>query len=263
MKQTGMRKAYAGTQAVVRALSLLKAFHDEKPSWTLMDLANDQKLNKTTTFRLLTALESEGLVRRESETETYTLGLQAIVIGARAMRSNSLRTVCRPELKKLADLSRETATLEVLNGRHVLILDEATGTYLMGRVQSIGTRWPAFATSTGKAIMAYLQQAEADAILRYSLPKYTPKTVTDPSALRKEFEVIKRVGYAVADEALELGFLAVGAPLLQHDGDVVGAISVGGPTVRLIPERAQDLGQMVCRAAQRISKHLGYRKESS
>ena len=111
--------------------------------------------------------------------------------------------------------------------------------------------------------MAYLPQEESDAILRYSLPQYTPKTVTDPSVLRKEFEDIKRLGYAVADEALELGFLAVGAPLLQHDGDVVGAISVGGPTVRLVPERARDLGRMVSRAAQRISKHLGYRKESA
>src|SRR5688572_1381228 len=111
MKQQ-ITKAYEGTQAVVRALSILKSFDDERPSWTLAELSRRLNLNKTTVFRLLTALESEGLVRRDSVSETYALGPEMVMLGARAMRSYSLREACRPELKTLAETSRETATLE-------------------------------------------------------------------------------------------------------------------------------------------------------
>jgi DNA-binding IclR family transcriptional regulator len=252
------QKAYEGTQAVVRALTVLKSFDDERPVWTLADLSRSLNLNKTTVFRLLTALESEGLIRRGSTAETYALGPAMVILGARAMRSYSLREACKPELKSLAETSRETATLEILTGKDVVILDEVRGAHLIGSVQSIGTRWPAFATSTGKSILAHLQQEQVNPILKGSLPQYTPKTITDPDRLRKEFAEIKRRGYAIADEALELGFRAVGSPLFQHDGEVIGAISVGGPAARLTLERLPEFGRLVSRMAQQISTRLGH-----
>ena len=232
-----LSKPYDGTQAVVRALTILKSFSDHKPLWTLADLSRTLNLNKTTVFRLLTALESEGLVRRDSFADTYALGPEMVLLGARAMRSYPLREVCKPDLKVLAETSRETATLEILTGRDVLILDEARGAHLIGSVQSIGTRWPAFATSTGKSILAHMPAEEVSGILRGPLTQYTPKTITDPQRLRREFVEIKRRGFAIADEALELGFRAVGAPLFQHDGAVIAAISVGGPSARMTLER--------------------------
>lgn len=257
MKRTET-KAYEGTQAVVRALSVLKSFDDVRPSWTLAELSRKLNLNKTTVFRLLTALESEGLVRRDSPSETYALGPVMVMLGARAMRSYSLREACRAELKQLAETSRETATLEILTGKDVLILDEVRGVHLIGSVQSIGTRWPAFATSTGKSILAYLPSEGLAPLFKGSLPQYTPKTITDPDRLKKEFAEIRRRGYAIADEALELGFRAVGSPLFQHDGEVVGAISVGGPAARLTLERLPEFGRLVSRMAQQISTRLGH-----
>lgn len=262
MKHT-WKKPYEGTQAVVRALSILKCFDDERPLWTLADLSRTLNLNKTTAFRLLSALESEGFIRRDSNADTYALGSEMVMLGARAMRSYSLRDVCKPELKSLAENSRETATLEILTGKDVLILDEVRGSHLIGTVQSIGTRWPAFATSTGKSMLAYLSPEQLSAILKGSLPQYTPKTVTDIDRLRKEFAEVKRRGYAIADEALELGFRAVGSPLFQHDGEVVGAISVGGPASRMTLERLPEFGKLVSRLAQQVSTRLGYVRPGS
>jgi DNA-binding IclR family transcriptional regulator len=256
MKYT--QKPYGGTQAVVRALSILKAFSDDRPLWTLAELARSLNLNKTTVFRLLTALESEGLVRRDSITETYALGPEMVMLGARAMRSYTLLEASKPELKSLADTSRETATLEILAGKDVLILEEIRGTHLIGSVQSIGTRWPAFATSTGKSMLAYLPAEQLATILKGTLPQYTPKTITDPERLRKEFVEVRRRGYAIADEALELGFRAVGSPVFQHDGKVIGAISVGGPSARMTLERLPAFGRLVNRMALQISTRLGY-----
>lgn len=256
------QKPYAGTQAVLRALYLLKTFNDEKPLWSLAELSKELKLNKTTVYRLLTALESEGLIRRNLNAETYSLGPEMVTLGARAMRSYTLREACRGELKVLAETSHETATLEILSGRDILILDEIRGSHLLGSVPSVGTRWPAFATSTGKAILANLPDEQVSVILKGSLPQYTPKTITDPVRLRKDFADTKRRGYAVADEALELGFRAVGAALFQHDGEVAGAISLGGPVVRFNADRISEFGKLISGVAKRISLRLGYEGRS-
>jgi IclR family transcriptional regulator, acetate operon repressor len=257
MKRIG--KPYRGTQAVLRGMFLLKSFTDEKPSWTLAALSKNLKLNKTTVYRLLTALESEGLIRRNPDGESYALGPEMVILGARAMRSYTLRDVCHDPLKEIAESSGETATLEIFAGSDVLILDEIRGAHLLGAAPSLGTRWPAFATSTGKAMMAHMAEDEVEDILKGPLIQYTPKTITDPSRLRKEFVEIRKRGYAVADEALELGFRAIGAALFQHNGELAGAISLGGPVVRFPLQRLSDFGKLISGVAAKISTRLGHK----
>jgi DNA-binding IclR family transcriptional regulator len=251
-------KPYPGTQAVLRAVSLLKMFDDSRQEWGLSELAQEVGLNKTTTYRLLTALESEGMVARQAN-DTYTLGPEIVVLGGRALRNNDLRTVSKPALEAMAAATGETATLEVLSGYEVVIIDEVVGEHLMASAQSIGTRWPAFVTSTGKAMMAYLAPAELDAILSRPLLRMTPKTITDPDALRRELAEIRQQGYAVAGETLEMGLVVVGAAVRNHDGKVIAAISLGGPSVRITPDRVPEIGALVVAAAARISVQLGYR----
>jgi DNA-binding IclR family transcriptional regulator len=255
------RQPYKGTQAVLRAISLLKVFTENHPVWTLADLSRYSGLNKTTAYRLLTALESEGLIMRNPDTETYALGPEIIALGGRALRSNSLRSISKEELRALAEKTGETTTIEVLIGKDVLILEEAVGAHLISGVPSVGTRWPAFATSTGKAIFAYLPDALVDTLIKPPLPQITPKTITSPEVLRKELQRIREKGYSVADEELELGFVAIGAPIWNHDGEVAGAISLGGPAIRLTSSRLADVSRLVISAARRISSRLGYRKE--
>lgn len=250
---------YPGTQAVRRAMALLKAFDDARPSWGLSELAREAGLNKTTAFRLLSALESEGMVARGQDGESYVLGPELIVMGGRALRANNLRAVARPYLEALAEQTGETASLEVRAGREVLVVDEVMGEYLMSGVQTIGSRWPLHATSTGLAILAFMPQAEREGLVQPPLAAVTPHTITDPLQLCQELEVICRRGYAVADEGLEIGLVAIGAPLHNHDGAVPAAISIAGPKLRLNPTRVAEIGEMVRAAAEEISGRLGYR----
>jgi DNA-binding IclR family transcriptional regulator len=255
-----IKEAYPGTQSVIRALSLLKLFTADQPEWTLSQLVKKLKLNKTTTFRLLTALESEEMLARNPATDTFTLGPEMIVLGAKALRSNSLRVASRGELKSLAESVGETSSLEILAVPDVVIIDEILGDHLMGGVPSIGTRWTALATSTGKAIIAYLPEDQQEAILKIPVPKFTPKTVTSPEALRKDLAEVKKRGFAVADEAIELGFIAIGAPVRNYEGEVVAAISIGGPVLRLSAKRIPQVAGLVRQSAARISDLLGYKK---
>lgn len=248
---------YPGTQSVVRAISVLKAFTDEHPEWSLTPLAQELGLNKATTFRLLTALESEALIMRDPESERYRLGPAIVTLGGRALRANSLRAVSHVELQALADKTNETASLEILHGWEALVLDEIAGSHVMSGSQSIGSRWPAHATSTGKALLAALSAEQLRQCLPDPLPRYTAHTITNRQALLRDLEKTRQRGYAVAREELEIGLLAIGAPLLNHDGEAVAAISIAGPTLRLTVEREAELGHLVRDVAGRISKRLG------
>jgi DNA-binding IclR family transcriptional regulator len=250
---------YPGAQAVARAIAVLKAFTDSDPQLTLAEITRATRLNRATAYRLLSALEKEGLVARDRDSEAYRLGPEAIALGARALRANDLRSVSRAELEALAQATGETATLEVLADGEVLILDEVHGHHLVGTAQSIGTRWPAHATSTGKVLLAH---APASALPR-ALPQLTGKTITKPEALRRELAHIRERGYATAVEELELGFTAVGAPVRNQEGEVVAAISLGGPSARLTASRIEEIVGLVREAAERISQRLGYRESDA
>jgi len=258
-------KPYAGTQSVRRAIALLKVFSDERPEWGLSDLAREMGLNKTTTYRLLTALEAEGMVARNSLSEGWRLGTEAITLGALALRSNDLLTAARPELGALVRETGETASLEVLEGDEIVILDGVEGPSLVGASSEVGTRWPAHATSTGKVLLA-ARRADAPRSrpggtrrggARRRLRKLTPRTITEPERLNRELERVSKQGWATAIGELETGYVAVGAPVRDHEGRAVAAISVGGPAGRLRKERIPELARSVVRAANRISRRLG------
>lgn len=258
----GGPKAYPGTQAVVRALRLLKAFGSGPVERGLAELSREQGLNKTTAYRLLTALESEGLVERGRSREAWRLGSELIALGSRAGGALDLGSAGRAELEALARETRETASLEVLVGRDTLIVDEVQGGYMIGTAPAAGTRWPAHATSTGKVILAFTDEATLKAFLAVPLARCTTRTLVTAAALRRDLQRVRERGYAVTTEELEAGFVAVGAPVRDAAGRVVAAVSVGGPRARLGVGAVADLVLRLPQTAERISQRLGYRDSS-
>jgi DNA-binding IclR family transcriptional regulator len=201
------------------------------------------------------ALEQGGLLARDPGRDVYRLGPELIVLGAHALRSADLRSIARHQLESLAEHTGESATLEVLVGDDTLILDEALGQFFLGGSGEIGTRWPAHATSTGKVLLAeLLRQGGA---LPHRLQPRTAKTITSAAKLERELSRVQKRGYAVAREELEPGFLAIGAPVHNHEGRVIAALSIGGPTGRLAAGRIRTLGALVRSAADEVSRALG------
>ncbi len=241
-------KAPAGTQSVLRAIGLLKAFSREQPAMTLGELCAAERLTRTTGHRLLAALESEGLVARDPRGR-YHLGSTVIALGARAALGHDLRAACRPVLERLARETGETATLEVLSEGRMLIVDEVSGRHLVTATPEVGTRWPVYATSTGKALLATLGAGERRRLLAPPLTRYTPSTLTDPEALERELDRVRARGWATAVEELEVGAAAVAAAVRDPLGRAVGAISIGGPVSRLTRRRLAALGRGLRRAA--------------
>ena len=220
-----------GAQAAVRAIRLLKSFTRVQSERTLLELCAAHGLTKTTAHRLLSALESEGLVERNPRTGSYRLGPAAIALGLEALQSHDLRAQVHPLLERLAAETGETATLEVLHDGQVLILDEIARPHVLSASGHIGTRWPLHATSTGKVLLA--MQPAAMSSLREPLTQYTRFTVTDMNALRRELERVRERGYGLVLGELEEGFNAVAVPVRDALGEVAGALSLGGASTRL------------------------------
>jgi DNA-binding IclR family transcriptional regulator len=254
----------AGTQAVVRALRILHAFADARPEWTLADLSRELGISKPTAFRLLLALEHEELVVRHDTRATYRLGPAAIELGARAQRANSVSSAARSELEALTRATGETSSVEVLAGHDTLILDEVQGGHRVGTSPSVGTRWPAHATSTGKVLLAAAMEEDRDVVHRMArrtggrLPGMTACTIRSVPGLVRELSRVSRQGYATAIGELEVGYVAVGAPVRRHDGRVLAAISLGGPGTRFTDARLPGLIRAVREAGGRISQRLGW-----
>jgi IclR family acetate operon transcriptional repressor len=240
-----------GAQAALRAVRLLKLFTNERPEMSLAEISKASGLNKTTTHRLLRALQSESLIDRNTATSVYSLGAGLMALGVQALASNDLRRRVRPLLKMLARESGETATLEVPVENSMLILDEVAGSHVVTATGSIGTRWPMHATSTGKAWIAF-EESGIDRI-GDQLQSLTAKTLTSKAVIQPQLAGIRRRGYAVTVDELEDGFTAVATVIRGVLGDLQGALSIGGPTQRLSAARRAELGSSLCRAAARLN----------
>lgn len=254
---------YPGTQAVQRAFAVLKAFDADHAQWSVSDLARHIGLHKTTTFRLLGALVHEGMLERDEPSGSYRLGAELIALGTQALRSTDLYIASHAELEAVARDTGETATIEILVGHETVVLDEVHGRYLVGGRPDFGLRFPAHATSTGKLLLAAARHGTTNgSAATRKLPrltKLTPKTIANRAALDRELGKVWKQGYAVAFEEIELGFSALGAPIVDYSGRTVAAISVGGATARFTKKRVIELTSRVRDAADRISRRLGAR----
>jgi DNA-binding IclR family transcriptional regulator len=249
----------AGTQAVARTLALLTAFRDDAPQWRLSDLARAVGLTKPTAHRLLGALEHARFIARDQAGDAYRLGPEAIALGARALRSNGLRAASRAELEALAGDVGETVTLEILADRAVVCVDEVQGRSLIGTAPSVGARWAAHASSTGKVLLAALPPAERRAHLAAGsrLEAFTDRTITSHEALKAELQRVAKQGWAVAAEELEVGYTALAVPVRNYEGETVAAISVGGPSTRMTAVRRGEILPRLRETGERVSRALG------
>lgn len=253
MKRRSNLRPLTGTRAVVRAVTVLKALGRSSSAYGITELGTATGLSKATVFRLLGALENEGMVARDGVNGAYRLGPEIITLGASALSTTDLREVAHQELIRLTEESGETSTLEILTGGDVLVVDEVQGRFLFSATPEIGRRWPIHATSTGKVLIAFAEPRRP--IPR--LTRYSKRTIVTRSALERELERVKQHGYAFAVDELEPGLVAMAAPIRNHLGYVAAAISINGPASRLTPKRRRELLSRLCEAATRVSRRLG------
>src|SRR5213080_4774006 len=244
--------------AAAKALELLSAFSFREPRLSLADLAARTGIPRATAFRLLSTLEQSGFLAKEHG--AYQLGIKCFVLGNIVAGGLDLRETAHPHLVALRDATRETTQLAILDHWQVVYLDRMLGPFPTRFMRSrAGAILPAYCTGLGKALLAYRPEAEVAvwaATQRFAA--LTPRTITSPKRLLKELRIVHERGYAVDDQEREKGVRCLAAPVRNHTGDVVAAISIAGPIDRM-PQRLEgsDLAEAVTAAARAISIDLG------
>ena len=246
-------------QSVDRAIIILKALGDTASDLGVTDLSQRLGLAKSTVHRLLTTLEQGGLVEQDPATEKYRLGVGLVSLAEPVLMRMDLQQVAQPHLRALAEACQETVNLSILTSDDKVInIASFPSPRMVRNVGWIGREMLPHSVSSGKALLAYLPEQRVERILAAGLPPFTEKTITDPTRLREDQAQIRQQGYAVAREELEEGLSAVAAPIVNHEGHVIAAISVSGPSFRLTEERLVELAEMTCQAANAISHQLGW-----
>jgi len=244
-------------QSLDRALEILRLLGSE-PEMRVTDLARRLEVHKSTVFRLLSTLQEHGLVEQNPTTEKYRLGYGLVRLAGAVVAELDLARASRSVLQELAARTGETVNLAILQGDQVVNIDQIAAPNLVVNVNWVGKQTPLHATSNGKVLLAYLSEDERRRLLDRSLPRLTPRTITDPRILEKQLHRVLTDGYAFTLEELELGLNAVAAPVYAADGRVQAAVSVAGPSYRVTPQRLSDLGEMTKDAAAAISRRMGY-----
>lgn len=244
-----------------KALDLLDAL-DGDGAPTLTELSAQTGINKATALRILANLEDRGYVERDGQGR-YRLGVRLLQLGARISRGLDLRTVARPVLEALHQECDETVNLAVPADGGIVYIDILQSARGLRMTASVGMRDDYHSAALGKAILAQWPLGKLEQVLPADpLPRKTPRTLQTRQALFAALARTREEGFAVDDEENEVGARCVAAPLFDHRGQCVGAISIAGPASRLTPDRLVPLGERVRAAAATISARLGYVTET-
>jgi IclR family transcriptional regulator, KDG regulon repressor len=244
-----------------RAAQILDCFGFDHQELSVSEIGAKTGLHRSTAHRILMALEYNDLIKQNPSTGKYHLGIKLFKLGHQAVSQLNLREICRPFLSRLMNDTKETIHLAVLDDDQVLYLDKVEGPHALRMPSRVGRYIPTYCTSLGKAMLSCLDDQEVKSILRrQTLKPHTENTVKNIHQLLADLGSVRKRGYAVDNEEIEIGLRCVGAPLRDYTGGMVGAISVAAPSARLSEKNTPVIGRMVIAIAAGISEKLGFEK---
>lgn len=249
-------KNVAGTALLGKACDIIEIIGRAPGLVGQVALSEQTGIPRATLYRILAALIARGLIRPDPVTQNYTLGFNFLELAQNAWSSSDLASIASVELRRLRDLTGETSYLAVQEGAYVLALGRFESAHDKRSSARLGVLKPMHCTSQGKSILAHLSEAQLETFLSGELQSFTANTISDPRQLRSHLAIVRARGYAIDDEEIVLGTRCVGAAILDDGGRPLAAISVAGPTFRMPPERAEQLGTELAEAARRISTQL-------
>ena len=252
-----------GPRSVLRVVQLFASLGAHPQGQTLAQLCVSLALPRTTLFTMLKVLESAGYLVNDGG--AYRLGAQAVALGATMAESprRNFPDCAKTVLQALSQRTGETCFLAVLTAdrqfcRYVAVVE--TENWLRFSVKT-GSQKPAYATGSGRAMLAYMPEKEVLQLLdTFLFERLTPKTVSSRRALLASLKQVRKRGASTVDSGTVAGVLAIAAPIFGADGQIAAALSVGGPNARMA-ERILAVEMAVKQAAEDISRLLGYRGE--
>nr|WP_314543055.1 IclR family transcriptional regulator C-terminal domain-containing protein [uncultured Massilia sp.] len=219
-----------------RGLAVIRAFADSRQPQTIAQISQQTGIPRAAVRRCLHTLRQLGYV--DAELNNFRLRPKVLTLGYSYLSSTPLTLAAQPCLNGVSKTLGESSSLAVLEEDQVLYVARAATSRVMSVSLSAGSRLPAYCTSLGRVLLAHLPDADLDAYLaRTTLLPRTERTITDPARLRAVLEQVRRDGYAVNDQELELGLRSIAVPVRGASGRVLAALNVGAQAARVSHER--------------------------
>ena len=211
-------------QSLERGLSVIRSFDAENARLTLAEVGQRTGLTRATARRLLLTLEDLGYV--SSNGRHFSLTPRVLDIGYAYLSSLNIEQIAQPYLEALSDRVNESVSVTVLDGADIIYVARVPTKRIMTISLGLGSRLPAYCTSMGRVLLAELSPAELAAIVPERLEPRTERTITDRAALERVLTDVRRQGWALVDEELEVGLRSLAAPLRDASGRAVAAMNV-------------------------------------
>jgi IclR family transcriptional regulator, pca regulon regulatory protein len=229
-KRTGAGTANGGdfVRALAKGLAVIETFDAGSPSMTLSEVARKTGLSRGTARRLLLTLVELGYAGFDGK--HFGLQPRALNLGFAYLQSRNLWQLGQPYMVQLVERVHESCSIAVLDDCEIVYVARVpTASRIMSINLGIGTRLPAFATSMGRVLLTGLSAEAVSRLLERAspLPKYTQKTISDPPAVLREIDLVRKQGWALVDQELEMGLRSIAAPIVDGSARVVAALNIG------------------------------------
>jgi IclR family pca regulon transcriptional regulator len=243
-------------QSLARGLSVIRALNGPEPM-SLSDIARASELSRASARRFTLTLEQLGYVQQSAG--RFSLTPQVLELGFAYLSALGLPEVAQPHLQRLVDEVGESSSISVLDGAAVVYVARVPTRRIINVTINVGTRFPAYATSMGRVLLAGLDPVACTALLeQIELKPLTDRTITTHSELEAELDRVREQGYAIVDEEFEDGLCSVAAPICDRDGRVVAAINLAVAAARVsVGEVRRSLLPSLLGAAAAIESDLG------
>jgi len=259
-----MAKENQNPTSIEKALIILSCFIPYNQELGTHEISTMLGYHKATVNRILLTLTKHGYLSQNSQTRKFTLGPVAVDIGQavnRALKTNLL-FIAKPFIDKLRDELKETITLEVTSGNRVFMAYIVEGPQLVRLAGNIGEIVPINAAAGAKAILAFSPRHIISKFIDVEFQQYTPNTITDKNRFLAQLDEIRVRGYALDNEEIAFGTVAIGVPVFNHEGVPVASLIVAGPPQRIPIEDGSAMISALKDAAEKISAQLFYNKDS-
>jgi IclR family pca regulon transcriptional regulator len=225
-------------QSLERGLAVIRAFDEQHPELTLSDVARSTGLTRAAARRFLLTLCDLGYVR--SDGRWFSLSPRVLELGYAFLSSLSLTDVAEPHLERLVAEVHESSSVSVLDGADIVYVARVPTSRIMTVSINVGTRFPAYATSMGRVLLAGLSDEALDTYLsEVALRPLSPRTVTSEDTLRRELAKVRRQGWALVDQELEEGLRSVAAPIRDRSAETVAAMNLSAHASRMTIDAAR------------------------
>jgi IclR family acetate operon transcriptional repressor len=256
------RKPYV--QSLDRGLLLMELLTYAEGPTTLAQLSEVLGVERSTVLRLLSTLEQRGYVQQDPGTRGYGMGVKVVELSRVIIDRLNVRSIAKAFLGRLVSATGESANLAIPAGRAGVCVDCEPSPSSLAVTNEIGFSFAPHATACGKVFLAAALESEGvQALPAEPLRAYTARTITDLPTLRAHLRTVLEQGYAADDEEWDVGVRCVAAPVYDHRGRVIAAISVSGPASRVTVDGIPRLADLVTSAAAGVSRQLGASGEGS